>query len=219
MTHPTERTGKLHADAYAAMAHEPENPRVKRSYDALGAVIAAQWNGLRAAGFAFYARPSDPYTSSASMLEDCDPEDYTGAPGSLRVFCDGGATLPFDHPMQAAPTAYGALEAESLGFRTLNDVFRGVHDVMGHYAAHRAGEVASFGPIGEYNAWVAHWRTLPSEAYLALWCETRGQNAYTNFYGNHAELPIAERPYVDQRAGIPRLPGVALSRFIVPETA
>jgi hypothetical protein len=205
--HPTFLTGPRDAAAYAAMEHTPHDLTVHRSYHALCIAIVGQWNGLRAAGFEFVASADDPYACSDDMLAAVRT-------GSVRVFTDGGVTLPRNHPMQASPIAYGAERATvESGFRTMNDVFRGVHDVMGHYAAHRNDELASFGPIGEYNAWRRHWLTLPNQASLALWCETRGQNAYTNFYGNHAELPIAERPYVDQRAGLPQLPLLTL----VPE--
>lgn len=210
--HPTFRTGPRDARAYSAMEHDPENPEVWASYRALSIAIVGQWNGLLAAGFEFVASADDPYDSSDAMLRDAERNRR------IAVFTDGGASLPGDHPMQSSPIAYGALpDTAAIGFRTMNDVFRGVHDVMGHYAAHRAGEIASFGPVGEYNAWRQHFRSLPPEAYLALWCETRGQNAYTNFYGNHAELPIAERPYVDQRAGVPYLPLVTLSSIVMPE--
>lgn len=219
--HPTFRTGPRDARAYSAMEHDPENPEVWASYRALIIAIVGQWNGLLAAGFRFEASADDPYSSSNAMLRDAAQAVESNPYGddvTLRVFTDGGASLPGDHPMQSSPSAFGALpNTAAIGFRTMNDVFRGVHDVMGHYAAHRAGEIASFGPVGEYNAWRQHFRTLPPEAYLALWCETRGQNAYTNFYGNHAELPIAERPYVDQRAGVPYLPLVTLSSIIMPE--
>ena len=211
-THPTFTTGPLHAEAYDAMTHDPEHPTVRASYAALSTAIAGQWNGLRHAGFEFEASSNDPYASSWAMLEDA-------CAGGIRVFTDGGASLPSDHPMQAAPTVWGCIGAEAIGFRTMNDVFRGVHDVMGHAAARREGLIASFGPVGEYNAWVQHARSMPSMAYLALWCETRGQNAWTNFHANHAELPLAERPYVDQRAGIPSLPLVPTPLIVIPGSA
>lgn len=208
--HPTFRTGPRDADAYDTMRHDPEHPTVRASYASLATAIAGQWNGLTFGGaFRFVASTDDPYARSADMLADVDR-------ATLHVFTDGGASLPIDHPMMAAPTAWGCVGAEAIGFRTMNDVFRGVHDVMGHYAAHRAGLPASFGPVGEYNAWVEHFKTLPAAAYLALWCETRGQNAWTNFYDDHAELPIADRPYVEQRAGIPSLPLMSWQTIVRP---
>lgn len=195
--HPTFLSGPRHAEIYAAMEHDPFDPRVRKSYAALTDAIVGQWNGLLAAGFEFVASADDPYDSSDAMLRDAERNRR------IAVFTDGGASLPSDHPMRKLAVLRGAPTSHDMGFRTLNDVFRGVHDVMGHYAAHRAGKVASFGPVGEYNAWQQHRHTLPATAHMALWCETRGQNAYTNFWGDHASLPIADRPYVDQRAGVP----------------
>lgn len=210
-THPTFVTGRLHAEAYDTMTHDPQLPEVRESYDSLATAIVGQWNGLRAMGTRFIASLDDPYACSDDMLADVDR-------ATLTVYADRGASLPHDHPMRLSPIAFGAdVETAQEGFITLNDVFRAVHDVMGHWrASRRFGEVASFGPVGEYNAWRSHWETLPAAAYLALWCETRGQNAWTNFHADHAELPIAERPYVDQRAGIPQLPLVGLNQIVNP---
>lgn len=210
-THPTFRSGPAHAEAYANMAHHPARREVRESYVALSTAIVGQWMGLRTAGFQFEASTEDPYDSSGAMFGAAND-------GGITVFADCGASLPFDHPMRLSPVAFGAdIGTVNEGFVTLNDVFRGVHDIMGHWRAWKAGKCASFGPVGEYNAWRSHWETLPAEAHLALWCETRGQNAWTNFYGDHAELPISERPYVDQRAGVPELPLWSLLRIITPE--
>lgn len=208
--HPTFLTGALHALAYDTMQHDPNQPEVRRSYESLATAIVGQWMGLRAMGFAFVAKRDDPYRSSSEAFHDVDR-------ATLRVYADRGQSLPYDHPMRMSPIAFGAdIATAQEGFVTLNDVFRGVHDVMGHWRAWKAGECASFGPVGEYNAWRSHWETLPAEAYLALWCETRGQNAWTNFHANHADLPLKDRPYVDQRAGIPQLPLVDRGHIVNP---
>ena len=188
-THPTFSTGRAHAFAYEAMAHIPEHPYVKRSYESLAVAIVGQWNGLLTAGFTFTASKGDPYANSAEMLSDAVVR-------RLRVFTDGGATLPTGHPMAARTASYGAIPVE--GFTVLNDMFRAVHDIMGH-----AASGSGFGPVGEYTAWQTHYATLPHESRLALWCETRGQNAWTNFYADHQNMPIAQRPYAVQKCGIP----------------
>lgn len=189
MEHDSITTGRAHAFAYDAMAHIPKHPVVRDSYAALAVAIVGQWNGLVTAGFAFTASKDDPYANSAEMLSDAVVR-------RLRVYADGGATLPIGHPMAANPAKFGAIPVE--GFSALNDIFRAVHDVMGHAAIG-----AGFGPKGEYDAWRAHYETLPRDARLALWCETRGQNAWTNFHANHAELPMSQRPYASQKCGIP----------------
>lgn len=177
------------ADAlfYDGMEHAPTSPAVHASYVAFSDVLVQQWNALVASGFRFVASMADPYLNSAEMITDARS-------GSLRVFADQGETLPHGHFMLASPALLGCAYVE--GFGTLNDVFRGVHDVLGHAAGGH-----SFGPKGEHAAWVRHRATMPSKALSALYCETRGQNAWTNYFADHASLPIAERPYAEQKMG------------------
>lgn len=91
-----------------------------------------------------------------------------------------------------------------------NDVFRAVHDTIAHSEGHQ------FGPYGEKRAWWAHRSSLPRDAHLALWCETRAQNCWTNAgphmtttddtgqprLRQHHEnnwLPMTQRPYAEQK--------------------
>ena len=60
-----------------------------------------------------------------------------------------------------------------------NDVFRAVHDTFGHGMRGN-----TFGPIGEYNAWLAHKEMYSSDARRVMTTETLGQNTFTN-YGPH----------------------------------
>lgn len=73
--------------------------------------------------------------------------------------------------------------------------FRGVHDYYGH-AAHGF----QFGPRGEENAWLAHSQMFSPEAVPAMTAETRGQNSWVNYYGDHPLLPPPRRPYAEQKA-------------------
>jgi hypothetical protein len=95
----------------------------------------------------------------------------------------------------------------------LNDVFRAVHDTIGHGVSG-----GSFGVAGERAAWIAHRETFPKEALPALWNETRGQAAWTNA-GPHMRgvdvmgktyllgpkdpgfIPLKNRPFSEQKAG------------------
>ena len=65
--------------------------------------------------------------------------------------------------------------------------FRAVHDYIAHYLPRN-----SFGPKGEFAAWLAHRATLPAAAHMALAIETRGQSA---FYFTRGQ-------YAPQKAGI-----------------
>jgi uncharacterized protein DUF3293 len=77
-----------------------------------------------------------------------------------------------------------------------NDEFRAVHDILGHGQGSH-----SFGPTGEENAYRAHAALYTPTAQRALATETRGQNSWFNF-GPHADLPVRERPFAQQKAAL-----------------
>lgn len=174
---------KTAALAYERMTHNPTASTVVASYAALSDAIVAQYAALRAVGITLTFDDADPEYKCADMLADL-------AQGGILVFADGGATLPADHPMRATVETVD-------GPMVLNDVFRGVHDVVGHGAA----ELKSFGPKGEFSAYEQHRKSLPRSSWMALWCETRGQNTWTNAFADHAERPLRDRPFAEQKAG------------------
>lgn len=177
-----QRSSLFAAGAYDTLHHEPDHAYVMVSYSVFARVVLRQWEQLKEGGMSFVASIDDPYRDSAEMLKDVDQ-------GRLRVYADNGITLPEDHPMRAE------VDAGVEGFVVLNDIFRGVHDVMGHAVAG-----SGFGPKGEDLAWQAHRRTMPRVAHNALWCETKGQNSWTNFAHGHDLLPLPDRPYGEQKA-------------------
>lgn len=75
----------------------------------------------------------------------------------------------------------------------LNDIFRIVHDIMGHYAFKN-----SFSQQGEIKAWLIHRSMMDSKGWVALWTETRGQNACF-YYGKYKDIEIKKRPFPVQR--------------------
>jgi hypothetical protein len=91
-----------------------------------------------------------------------------------------------------------------------NDVFRAVHDTFGHGMRGN-----TFGPVGEYNAWLAHKEMYSSDARRVMTTETLGQNTYTN-YGQHMRdangnllskgdpnyLKPADRPFAPQKVAV-----------------
>src|SRR5581483_8755218 len=92
----------------------------------------------------------------------------------------------------------------------LNDKFRAVHDYFGH-----AVNKNQFGPKGEEAAAIDHLVTLTPDARPALVTETRGQNSFVNFgphmrneageliqKGEPGYLPLAQRPFAQQKAGL-----------------
>lgn len=173
------------ASFYESMQHQPNHAFVIASYAVFKSVVLRQWEELREGGIEFVPSPQDPYLGSHEMMNEVRNHLR------LKVFTDNGASLPDDHPMKER------INAGIDGFEVLNDVFRGVHDIMGHVVSG-----GSFGPNGEKVAWESHRRTMPKAAHNALWCETRGQNAWTNFAHDHPTRPIAERPFGEQKSGL-----------------
>lgn len=180
--------------AYAEMAHTPFRYSVESSYLAFKHETIAQYlNIVDSHAVTPDYSLSDPpeYASSAAMFTDIDRGFLIVRPSALD-------DLPRNHPMNAdvAPYMRGRLPE---GAEVLNDIFRFVHDINGHNAARLAGVTASFGPIGERNAWLHHRQQYSQAALLALWCETRGQSAWTNAL--HADAPLRDRPFAEQKAG------------------
>ena len=91
-----------------------------------------------------------------------------------------------------------------------NDVFRAVHDTFGHGMRGN-----TFGPIGEYNAWLAHKEMYSRDAQRVMTTETLGQNTFTN-YGPHMRdaegnliakgdpryVGPADRPFAPQKVAV-----------------
>jgi hypothetical protein len=187
--------GPAIADAYGKMQHDPSDPAVKQSYDALKSEVDQQWDHAQKSGIKFepWSKEGQPYANSKEMMEDV-------AKNKHLYFFQGGE-LPADHPMGEIDPKTGL---------TFNDKFRAVHDLYGH-AAHGY----QFGPAGEEAAYQAHSQMFSPEAKPALTTETQGQNSWVN-YGPHMRdaegnilvkgdkgyLSPSMRPFAEQKAGI-----------------
>jgi hypothetical protein len=144
----------------------------ERCYVALCRELLAQFDVLRAFVDVQFTE-SDPYANSASMFVDL--QHYR----TLRVFA-GGEPIPAYHMLSSIALPSG---------HTYNHVFRAVHDGLAHYPGRY-----SFGPIGEYRAFLAHARLLSPDAIRALATETLGQNAYYNVHKAYAPQKFALLP-------------------------
>lgn len=118
-----------------------------------------------------------------------------------RLFVYPTSSLPPDHPFAQIAMA---------GW-SWNDVFRAVHDLVGH-----AATGFQFGPIGEENAFRFHAIIHSAAAIPALAAETRLQNCWVNFgphlrdargklirLGEPDYIPPDTRPYAAQKAFSP----------------
>ena len=210
MPHLTTADDIAAARAYQAAPHEPNHPRVVRSYRSFRQHVTAQWDMLTAAGYRFepwHGEQEQPYTDSAAMLADLRDNKHLYYFRTEVSQTTEGA-LPPDHPMARQVTV--TMPDGTRQQLVANDVFRAVHDTIAHSEGHQ------FGPYGEKRAWWAHRSSLPRDAHLALWCETRAQNCWTNAgphmtttddtgqprLRQHHEnnwLPMTQRPYAEQK--------------------
>ena len=197
-----ETTDILSAMVYSDSADQRDLRTLQDSYGAFKTHIYRQFFLLKSSGVVFTAHHGDdePYSNSSDMLSDLANKQLTYLPTSKTDSID--ETHPF-----MVETDFTNDMGEMMN---ANDVFRCVHDAI----AHSAGYGFSFS--GEKGAWLTHRALLPRSAHLALWNETRGQNAWTNagehirlrdgkgFYrlpqkGDREWVPMGERPFPRQK--------------------
>lgn len=205
-----ERARRI-ADAYEAMPHAPNDPRVREAYQDLIRQTVAQYRALERAGYQFYF----------FNPEGADP--YAGQPGGFGNPWNAMRDLRANKRMAVYPTSdgFGTSDADISGNPllvstdiqwargspdgpltpvTANDLFRAVHDAFGHGL-----EGAGFRARGEENAWQAHVRLFTGPAVAAITSETRGQNSWLN-YGPHGETnrtaAVEDTVFADQKTGL-----------------
>lgn len=195
MSRPDERFAQFCADAHQQAEHSPLEFRTLESYRALIADIDEQIQLFSGAGYtiALWCGNGQPYRDSREMRTDVRR--------NRRLFIHPTSGLSRDHPL-ARPAMSGWL---------WNDMFRAVHDLVGH-----AATGFQFGPVGEENAFRFHATVQSAAALPALAAETRLQNCWVNFGphlrddrgkvirpGEPGYLPPSTRPYATQKAFAP----------------
>jgi hypothetical protein len=188
------------AQAFEDMPHDPDNPKVKASYNALINETQAQWDAIKKTGLKVdFIEPgkADPYAKSPRLAQKDVAEN-----NHLWVY-------PTDSGFGSGPEAAAAVRdnpmlrpAGDINGRPVvaNDVFRIVHDYFGHIK-----EGHGFRATGEENAWRSHAAMYSPEALPAMTAETRGQNSWVN-YGPHAQAnktaSAADTVYAPQKIGL-----------------
>lgn len=175
------------AQAYDQLKHDPNDPAVKKAYDALRSEVSEQFQHITKQGglkVEPWTKEGQPYTDSKAMMADVRKNNHLFYFPTASGFGDAEVA---DHPL---------LQPGKSGLPA-NDELRIVHD----YLAHAAGG-HGFGPNGEENAFIEHAKLLSPEARKALATETRGQNSWVNFHANHEDLPQGQRPFATQKAGL-----------------
>lgn len=146
------------ADFYTKAKSEPNNPEVRKAYDAFNKETEDQYQFLVSKGYKMI--PVDEPTTYAT-LKDMNADI---AKKQLKVWT-------------GEPPAHGLVSPEQ------NMKFRFVHDLMGHVVPQ-----ATAGHLGEETAYKVHKQMYSPEARQAMATETRGQNAALHFgMGNPPE--------------------------------
>lgn len=138
------------ADWYDSATSNPDDPAVQAAYRAFADETRRQFEFLKSKGIKFEFVDTDPYKTSAEMMQDVAENNR------LKVL----KTEAGMHPL---------LSEEE------NDMFRAVHDFFGH-----AKEGHQFGQLGEENAYRVHSAMYSPEARRVMATETRGQNSWVN---------------------------------------
>jgi hypothetical protein len=176
-----EARAKRISDAFIAMQHEPNNPQVKKAYEALAKETLEQYKAFLEAGYRVEINNEEPYANSQEMIDDLRNRKR------IKIFSTESGFG--DNPITPKQRKENPLLKES-GFKDvngqpllINDAFRAIHDFFGH-----AELGNSFGFKGEENAWNVHARMFSPLARRAMTTETRGQNSYVNFSGVNQEI-------------------------------
>jgi len=194
-----ERATRI-ANAFDQMEHNPSDPAVQESYQAMADETLAQYEAVKASGLVIEPMPPgapDPYGNPRNAVLDVVENNHMwfyptsegfGGPASADVNISGNPLMDYTgevingHPMQ------------------VNDVFRVVHDYFGHVK-----EGLGFRAGGEENAWRSHSAMYSDKARPAMTTETRGQNSWVN-YGPFAEANRtangADTEYAPQKVGL-----------------
>lgn len=190
-----ERAGRI-ASAYDAMPHNPYDPAVKRSFNALADETFAQYEALRRAGykFDFLEDGVDKYGNPRNAINDLIVNKR------MSVFPTESGFGTINEAADSNPLLSKTGEKWNGKDVLVNDMFRAVHDAFGH-GKHGVG----FRAAGEENAFQSHARMFSPEALPALTSETRGQNSWVNF-GPHGKFNQTASPadtiYADQKTGL-----------------
>lgn len=200
-----EQRARRIADAYEAMPHAPNDPKVKEAYADLIKQTKDQYFALVREGysFTFFDSNTDPYNGNPwDAMRDLRKNKKMAVYGTYDGYgTDGitGAEIE-DNPM-LADTGLEWKDQNGVPHPvTANDLFRAVHDAFGHGL-----EGAGFRARGEENAWQAHARLFHGPAVAAITSETRGQNSWLNFgpHGdNNRNAKLQDTVFAPQKTGL-----------------
>ena len=185
------------AKEYARMPAAPDDKEVRRAYDALIQETMGQYEQMLSSGVKpYFIDGPDPYAASPYLaLKELYDTNRIGVFPTVEGFGSDAAFDPKNNPLLAS-TPYKISGKPALA----NDIFRAVHDYMGH-----AKPGVGFRAAGEEAAYQSHAGMFSPLARRALASETRGQNSWLN-YGPFGEknrsARIEDTIFADQKAGL-----------------
>ena len=195
-----EKRAKLIAAAYERMKNNPDDPEVKKAYEALIEETMAQYDALKETGINFtFLKPNmpDPYAASPALgyKDVVENKNLTVFPTDFGY----GSDAAFDASRNPMLTKVGRVGDKDDA--VANDAFRVVHDTFGHLGSGNP----QFRSAGEERAFLQHMRMYTPEARRAMAAETRGQNSLVNFgpFANQNRAASgADTIYADQKVGV-----------------
>ena len=163
--------GLIIANAYDDMENNPSDPEVKKAYDAFIKETIKQAEDIQDNRIEFVEATTSDYDNVGQLSKDLESHNYI-----LYRPSDDDYKGVENHPMFKYSNIYNT---DGKRMR-VNDVFRVVHDINGHY---KSGN-APFTAKGEQQAFLEHKSMYSPEAIKALFTETQGQGMWVNFNKN-----------------------------------
>jgi len=189
--------GRLIAEEFARMKHEPDNKEVAAAYDAMINETIEQFKFIQESGLKVeFIKGDDPYVNGPSdVINDIKNNNHIWVYSTRDGFGSNEKFDPVDNPLLRET------EFEIDGVKLLaNDVFRIVHDYFGHVSTG-----TTFRATGEENAWQSHAAMYTPLARRAMTTETRGQNSWVN-YGPDGTInrtaTTGNTTFADQKIGL-----------------
>jgi hypothetical protein len=159
------------ADAFEFGQHNPDDRDTVESYRAFTAETQDQFNLLVRSGYRFlpWMHHGQPYKNSKEMIRDVRDNRH------LYVYM---TRQGFGHESDGLDQSKNPLLSPSMVVKGWcnNDIFRAVHDVLGHAIGGFA-----FSASGELNAWRTHLEFFSPVARRAMTTETLGTNSWVMF--------------------------------------
>lgn len=188
------------AAEFDKLIDSPDDPAVKKAYDALIDETLDQYQAIKKTGLKVIPMTEgmeNPYKSSKDLVDDVLKNNRMYYYPTDQGYGSGSVAKN--------PLLRATQEVADGKPMVANDVFRVVHDYFGHVKDNN-----KFGATGEENAYRAHKQMFSPEAQKALATETRGQNSWVNYgpLGEANRSNPSATTYADQKAGL--LPDWAL---------